>query len=485
MRGTRAEMRERAAALQRARVSKARTDFPAFLEYCFYDEARDGPVRSQWFHDEWAESMEREPRLIIVAPRNHGKTTVVVAYITWRLGREPNLRVKVVCATDARAKERLYEIKQHITDNPRVREVFPEMVADDTAEWSKHKVVLKRNARHRDASVEALGITSTITGGRADLLVADDVVDRRNALAYPALRREIKRAWKADWSNILEPGSGVIYICTPWHKDDLSHELMDNPAYRLLTYEVGENFETIWPEKWSSEELKERRVLIGSIDYNRAFRNRAHDESTAPVRPEWFRYADPPDGLDVVTSYDTATGLKKTHDYTASVTIGVGSGRIHVLEAWHDRLSLKEQARRVDAEFETWSPHRVLLEKVGQASLDQWIRENHPRVGPFLELIKPREGKTSRLLEVTPLLESGAVTFSPHLDPDSPRFEPGRGNLVEELLDFPIGKHDDLVDAFSQALRWCWHNMMKSRRGGVRVRVLAPERTNRRRNAEP
>ena len=62
-------------------------------------------------------------------------------------------------------------------------EVFPDLRQADFGEFTKHKIVIQRTARHRDASIEALGIGSTATGGRADLIIADDVVDRRNALS--------------------------------------------------------------------------------------------------------------------------------------------------------------------------------------------------------------------------------------------------------------------------------------------------------------
>jgi hypothetical protein len=39
----------------------------------------------------WAELIEREPRLVLLAPRSHGKTTLVLAYLLWcfwRHGRD-------------------------------------------------------------------------------------------------------------------------------------------------------------------------------------------------------------------------------------------------------------------------------------------------------------------------------------------------------------------------------------------------------------
>ena len=460
---TQRELAEVAEATKELRIKLAREDFGAFMEYCFIDETTGVLFLQQWFHDEWGMAWDVERRVIIIAPRDHGKTSQIVGRVVWELGRNPNLRIKVVCAADGRAKERLFEIKQHIEQNPRVREVFPRLLPDASAEWSKHKIVVRRTARHRDASVEALGITSSATGGRCDLLIADDVVDSRNALSFPALRKSIKQTWKSDWTNLLEPDSRIWYICTLWHKDDLSHELMENRAYKTLFYAVDGQFGALWPEKWSSELLRLRYDEIGSVEFNRGFRNQAIDLDASIVRPTWFRYADlqnDPTFIDALdrmvcfTSYDTAVGKSSMHDYFASCTIGVdpAGGHVWVLDAWHARITIQRQSALVHREWLKYRPFRVLIEKVGQAVLDEWVLNDHPEMMGEVEVTRPTVGKVERLLAVTPLMEGGRVTFAAHLDPDGAAWEPSRGSMVHELVDFPVGAHDDLVDAFSQAL---------------------------------
>lgn len=448
--------------IRSTRIERAREHFPAFVEYAFWDERTGSPLQQQWFHDEWSASMDTSDRLIIVAPRDHGKTTQVVARVIWELGRDPNLRVKIVCASDGKAMERLFEIVQQLS-NPRVREVFPNLRPAEEGEWSKHKIVVVRTARHRDASVEALGITSTATGGRADLLIADDVVDRRNALTMPALREQIKHAWKSDWTNLLEPAGRIWYICTLWHKADLSHELLTNPAFDKLVHAVPEDFAALWPSKWSEAALRARHLEIGSVEFNRAFRNIASDAEEGIVKPAWMRFADLAldpafgerlDDLVFFTSYDTAVAVTDLNDFSASVTVAVdtATGRVFVTDAWHARITISHQAARVWAEYQGCTPFRILIEKAGQSTLDEWVLNEHPDLAGIVEVTKPRVSKAARLLGVTPLMEAGRVIFSHHLDPNRPTYDPSRGSVVHELLDFPFGRNDDLVDAFSQAL---------------------------------
>lgn len=391
-------------------------------------------------------------------------TTQIVGRIIWELGRNPNLRIKIVCASDSKAVERLFEIQQHIECNERVHKVFPELVSADKGDWTKHKIVVRRRARHRDASVEALGITSTATGGRADLLVADDVVDRRNALAMPALRESVKHAWFSDWANLLEPDARVFYICTLWHKDDLSHHLLQNSEYTTLAYAVDDRFSSLWPEMWSQERLLQRKREIGSTEFARAFRNIAQDESEAPVELDWIRYFNPhfvsPHGLMFFQSWDLATGENVGNDFTASVLFAVDAVRniIYVVDAWHGKIKAPEQYRRVVRETKKYKCEATLVEAVQyQVSLVQMVNENFPTL-PVVP-IKPKGSKRQRLERATPFMENSCIVFSSHLEPDKMK-RPERGDLISQLLDFPIATTDDLVDAFSQGVRYIIDNYL-------------------------
>lgn len=464
------EEKERMAALYDIRIEEAQEDFSAFMQYCFYDPKTGEPFVQQWFHDEWSDAMDVESRLLIIAPRNHGKTSQIVGRVIWELGRNPSLRIKIVCASDGAAKDRLFEVIQNLTYNKRVKEVFPNLRPSKSGEWSKHKIVVERTARHKDASVEAIGITATATGGRADLLIADDVVDRRNALSFPALREQIKQAWKSDWTNLLEPDSRVWYICTLWHKDDLSHEIMDNPAYKVLKYAVPDNFGALWPEKWPAYMLHNRFKEIGSIEFNRGFRNIAVDLDNSAVNPKWFKFlnleTDPhfltkfEDGkLTFITSYDTIgtpSGGKK-QDYASAVVIAVDKEEQHVyvISASHYRATVKEQAARVVRDAVKYKPFRAMVEKASQSAVDEWVLDQAPWMIGILETDKPVLSKRERLMGVTPLMEAGKVTFNDSMDPhkkDNEAWNPKTGSIYHELTDFPFGNNDDIVDSFSQAM---------------------------------
>ena len=453
------EAAARTAALDKLRIQQARESFQHFVEYAITDDQIGEPLVVQWYQDEWSAAMDNEKRLLVIAPRYHGKTSIIVARAVWELGRNPNLRIKIVCSSDGKAMDRLFEVKQLIEDNDRVRKVFPNLVPADEGSWTKHKLIVRRTALSRDASIEALGITSTATGGRADLLIADDVVDRRNALTMPALREQIKQAWKSDWTQLLDPESRIWYIYTLWHKDDLSHELIENEAYAVVSYSVDENFGSLWPAKWSEAALRERFVEIQSIEFNRAFRNIAQDESITPVKQHWLQFKPvsefpPIEQLHFLTSYDTAKGLKESNDFTAEVVIAVHreSKSIYVVDASHDRQTLAQQASWVFNSYTRYNPFKIRIEDVGLAGLYSWVVEQYPDLEGITDPVVPGSNKYQRLVDVTPYLERGQVVFASHLNPHGSDYIPGRGNLIGELTDFPIGKHDDMVDAFSQAL---------------------------------
>ena len=446
-----------AARAKQARIAAARRDPNAFIEYAFRDNAGE-PIQQAWFHEDWQRAIGNNPRVLIAGPRGHGKSEQVIARAMWELGCNPDLRIKIVCASDAKAVERLLQIREHLERNPLIREVFPDLIAADRGRWTQHKLIVERATISRDASVEALGITSSATGGRADLLIADDVVDQRNALLMPALREAVKKAWFSNWVQLLQPDGRIVYICTLWHKADLTHALLANSTFHKLVYAVGDNGEAIWPEVWSQEKLLKRREEIGPLEFSRSYRNVPQDESYALVRPDWIQFQDlddvSPEDVAYVLSYDLAIGEGDDNDYFGAVVFAVSQTerKAYVIDAWRARLSAPEQVERIVKEARRYDNAEVLVEGVAyQSSLAQFLRQQEPWLG--VRTVKPQGNKHMRVNRVAPHVKNGQVIFGSRLDPAALR-DPNRGDLVSELLDFPLGRHDDMVDAFTQGVIW-------------------------------
>lgn len=444
-----------AKAIVKSRVMKARGDSNEFMEYCFQDSETGAPLQQADIHREFQDVMASGDDSVNLFPRDHGKTTQKEGHAIWRLGNNPNLRIKIVCASDSKAVERLFAIIQHIKLNTRIRDVFPHLRPAKLGDWTKHKIVVERSHISRDASIEALGVLSTATGGRADLLMADDVVDRRNSLELPKLRETVKTAWASDWTNLLEPTGQIIYTGTPWHTADLTHHLAKNPAYRVLRRPVGtaENmYASIWPEKWPEEQLRRRYQKIKQLEYDRGFRLIALSGDFVTVSPDWIRYWDtPPDlaRLRIFSAYDISSG--KASDYFANVVVGVDQKTliIYVLEAWHAKLTFLHRAKAIVEQERRWMPQATGVEEESMKSLTQYLDET-----TLLNIIplRPKLSKHIRLMGVTPLLEGGRILFNPALDPARMPNREEHGDVVGELTEFPLGANDDLVDGFVHAI---------------------------------
>jgi predicted phage terminase large subunit-like protein len=65
---------------------------------------------------------------------------------------------------------------------------------------------------------------------------------------------------------------------------------------------------------------------------------------------------------------------------------------------------------------------------------------------PGIIAVSPLDGKVARAHAITPRIEAGNV-YLPH-----PAFAPWVWDLIEEFAAFPNGRHDDDVDAATQAL---------------------------------
>src|SRR4051794_22422990 len=92
--------RRRAAVLLRSALARARADPGSFVELCLTDPS-GATLRQAAVHRELQAFLTAHARAVVELPRDHGKSVQVCGRVLWELGRDPGLRVKVVCASDA------------------------------------------------------------------------------------------------------------------------------------------------------------------------------------------------------------------------------------------------------------------------------------------------------------------------------------------------------------------------------------------------
>src|SRR3990172_2353954 len=84
--------------LEILRIRKAKKDPSYFNSYCFVSP-NGTPWAQKDFHKVWLEALQEHKKVQIEAFRESAKTEQVsIGYVLWRLGHNPNLRVKIVSA---------------------------------------------------------------------------------------------------------------------------------------------------------------------------------------------------------------------------------------------------------------------------------------------------------------------------------------------------------------------------------------------------
>jgi phage terminase large subunit-like protein len=294
-----------------------------------------------------------------------------------------------------------------------------------------------------------------------DVIALDDVCDLNNSVVYPTVRERIIQKFAGELLPMLDPGGQVISVATPYHVADLTATLKANPEFKHIRHVVGNDQDPmlpLWPERWDRPALQSLRIQQGAVEFDRAYRCLAFSGETVPCKPEWIKFytkeeLGDPSRMVCVQAYDLAIEQKSTSDYFAWVTIlyDMERGKAFIADAKHERLSFSSQGHRIIGNFLRWNPDRIIIEKVGLGgSLENYLNENSNIRLPLVPH-KPRGDKYFRLMQQLHWLEDQKCTFHPNMDPAKQVLD-ADGNLIRELLEFPVGRHDDLVDALTMAL---------------------------------
>ena len=208
-----------------------------FHEYMF------GERMGEWHWDMWEAFMwamedasERTPFLLL-APRQFGKTSLFESYVAWRIGNDPDERIKIVSSKVEIASQRVQKIAR-IIRSKRYQALFGDLYPDGEAgyAWRGDALDVKNerfenmdedefmNAR-RDNTLQALGIDGSVAGGRATCMVFDDIVTTENSKTDLS-RSAVASKFSMEYLPIPMPGAPVIILGTRYHEEDLYSQLV-------------------------------------------------------------------------------------------------------------------------------------------------------------------------------------------------------------------------------------------------------------------
>ena len=301
----------------------------------------------------------------------------------------------------------------------------------------------------------AAGIGGAVTGRRADLAIIDDPVKSRQDADSDVAR---KRAWdwyKSDLYTRLKPGARIVLIQTRWHEDDLAGQVLagdDNWHVLSLPAIAGADDplgrapgEALWPEWEPLADLERKRKAVGEREWLALYQQTPTADQGTYFRREWFdnRYREVPTHLNVYITGDFAV-TQDGGDFTDLGVWGVDDkGDLYALDWWHGQTSADIWVTALLALVQRWRPlffggETGPIRRAVEPLLDRMMAEQ--RTYCAMEWLPHSGGnKESLCRSFQAMAANGRVRF-----PEDSRWSE---RVVDQLLRFPAGKHDDAVDA--------------------------------------
>lgn len=402
--------------------------------------------------------------LIIEAPPRHSKSLhVSQLFPAWIVGRDKDTDVIVASYSGDLATDHGRETRNLISSKF-YQNIFKTKLAEDSQAKGKW------NTDGR-GSYNAVGVGGSITGRGADFFIIDDAFRDRKEADSLIIREGIWKWFRSVARTRLSPTGAMIVMMTRWHEDDLIGRITDgedkeswvdyfdylkgNRAkwVRLTLPAIADNDEQyrkkgepLWPERYSLTELLDIKKTLGPYEWGALYQGKPVDDTNRKFKKEWFHYRiwAEVEKMRVRKFATIDPNLKKSDesDYC-------GVTRAYVNE--RGDLNIKAMRYRVDSNEVIsliFLLHDEGFEKIGIEEgafsyvIEPFLKEEMKKRGKFPNVVPLKHGgrmKETRIEGLVPWYSNGQVW---HIVGECDELE-------EELLAFPRGVHDDVVDSLA------------------------------------
>ena len=459
-----------------------------------------------WVHDDVCKRLERfsqavadgkSPRLMLLMPPRHGKSELAsIRFPAWHLGQYPHHELINVG----------YNLDLPMGFSRKVREIFRDPVYQTVFPDAKldpdSQSVEKWNTTG-GGGFTAAGRGGGITGKGAHILIVDDPIKDQEEADSILVRDKLWDWYQSTAYTRLAPGGGVLVIQTWWNDDDLAGRLQQAMArigkddapegidnFEIIKYPALSNeweyrdnkslvisryaeeqppsdLQLLRPkdfclheERYPTEALKRIRANLQPRIWSALYQQDPVPDEGMYFRKEYFkleREAPPPHGLRIYTAWDFAIGEKTQNDWTVGATVMQDErDTLHVLEIFRMK---GDTFQIVEAMLDTalrWGSMPTTGYLIGAEdgmiwrAIEPLFKKRMAERGqyPPYEVLRAMTDKIARARPLQGRMQQGRVVF-----PEDAGWLP---QAMQEMLRFPAGVHDDVVDA----LAWAAHLTM-------------------------
>lgn len=412
----------------------------------------------EWRHSRFISDviagMEPDDKVILMMPPRHGKSYLLSETVpAWALANDPN--AAVIHATYAhdftvkfgRKTRNLMQTAQSLSLTPRL---------DPSAKAADNFLIHPRDG---EGSYVGTGVGGQITGLPANWLLMDDLVKNKEEADSKVIRDKTWDWFVDDAMTRLEPGAKAILLGTPRHEDDVigraaatgEWQVIRLPAFAeaddVLGREIGE---ALCPQRYDEaalEKIKERRPST----FTSLYQCRPSPEDGDVFKDKnILTYVNLPGGKGRrYAMLDTAHSLKRRADYTV-LTLFFASvppnPKLYVTHVFRERVESGEHIEWVDRcirtlERDQWPSFIGVEDKTFGSTMLSTARRFGRNGMPMFRAIPADTDKVARAQDAATLSTQGQLL----LLKDAPWEDAAR----REMLSFPNGLHDDIVDTIS------------------------------------
>lgn len=436
-----------------------------------YRKLTNPKLKTGWWQEEVCNQLQRfyddliankRPQLVIQAPPQHGKSDLIVSFISWLAGKSPDLRT-IYTSFSERLGVRANLKLQRLYDSAIYQDIFPNTKISGIGAIGADAIRNRELLEYRNCLGYFRNTTvgGSITGEGLDLGVIDDPIKGRKEANSKTVRDGVWDWFTDDFFTRFSENAGLLCILTRWHVDDpIGRLISQNPNIKVLSYPAiatndeqhRKEGEALFPEHKSLEFLLERKKVMDTTSWLSLYQQSPIVLGGEIIKGEWFKRYSMLPKMEYRKIYaDTAQKKGKQNDYTVFECWGYSDGNAYLMDLVRGKWESPELRKKAN---DFWHKHAAIKngelrqfcieDKASGTGLIQDIKnvDKIPVVG-----IQRNTDKLTRVQDALPYIESGFVYL-----PDNSPFV---SDFIAECEAFTADDghdHDDQIDPMCDAI---------------------------------